>query len=301
MTVGWIGLGRMGRPMCENLVRKGFDVVVQNRSQAKVGELVAMGATAGGTFAEMAASVDSIHVCLPDAATLDAVMLAPDGVLAGAGPSPNRGSTLVIVDHSTTAPEQTQRLAALAVERGAAYVDAPVSGAGAIAERGELTIMAGGDEPAFEAVRPALEAMGSTVRLMGPSGSGNLAKLINGLIMTTTLAVSFEGLALAAKLGLDAQSLFEIVRTASGASRAWERNVPRILSGNYGNDGAVRLIVKDDDLVHTLATDAGVSLPVLEAARAVWHEASAMGLDEVDISSAVKVAEHAMGVRLASD
>ena len=118
MRVGWIGLGRMGTPMCTNLVRKGFDVTVQNRSQGKVQTMAATGATAGETFAVMATTVDSLHTCLPDAAALDDVMFRPDGILAGARPG------LVIVDHSTINPDQARSLAAAAAERGASFIDA---------------------------------------------------------------------------------------------------------------------------------------------------------------------------------
>jgi 3-hydroxyisobutyrate dehydrogenase-like beta-hydroxyacid dehydrogenase len=292
MRVGWIGLGRMGTPMVTNLINKGFDVIVQNRSQEKVHAIAATGATIGGTYAEMAASVDTIHLCLPSADSIDDVMLRPDGVLAGARPG------LVIVDHSTANPEQSRALAAAATQSGAQFLDAPVSGAGAIAERGELTIMVGGDQAAFEAALPTLEAMGKTIRLMGPAGSGNLTKIINGLVMLTNVSVVFEGIALAAKTGVDTQALVDVIGTASGASRAWTRNAPRIISGEYGHDGAVRLITKDADLVHDVAETAGVALPVLEAARARWHQALEMGLGEEDISAAVKVLEAEIGLSL---
>jgi 3-hydroxyisobutyrate dehydrogenase-like beta-hydroxyacid dehydrogenase len=292
MRIGWIGLGRMGTPMCTNLVTKGFEVIVQNRSQEKVQAMATNGATVGRTFAEMAAIVDSIHTCLPDAHSLTDVMFCPDGILAGAKPG------LVIVDHSTINPDQARALAAAALERGASFIDAPVSGAGAVAERGELTIMAGGDQAAFDVVLPALKAMGKTVRCMGPSGSGSLTKIINGLIMSTTLAVSFEGLALAAKTGVDMQALVEVIRTSSGNSRAWERNAPRVISGEYGNDGAVRLLTKDTDLAHDVAEAVGVTLPILEAARARWHQALDMGIGEIDISAGVKVLERELGISL---
>lgn len=292
MRVGWIGLGRMGTLMCTNLVDKGFDVVVQNRSQGKVKAMAAQGATAGTTFADMAATVDSIHTCLPDADALDDVMLRPDGILAGAKPG------LAIVDHSTISPDQARKLSVLAASTGAAFMDAPVSGSGVVAERGKMTIMVGGDQWAFDIARPVLDAMGSTVRHMGPSGSGSLTKLINGLIMATTLAVSFEGLALAAKTGVDTQALADVISTASGSSRAWARNANRVITGEYGHDGAIRLISKDNDLAHDVASKAGLTLPVLEAARARWHEALAMGLGEEDISAAVKVLEAEIGFSL---
>jgi 3-hydroxyisobutyrate dehydrogenase-like beta-hydroxyacid dehydrogenase len=292
MIIGWIGLGRMGRPMVENLVRKGFDVVVQNRGQDKVRELAAVGARAGGTFAEMAAAVDSIHTCLPDGAAVDEVMSGAHGIFEGAREG------LIVVDHSTIRPVQARALAAEAAKRGASFIDAPVSGAGAVAERGELTIMAGGEQAAFDRVLPAFEAMSRNARLMGPAGSGSLTKLINGLMMTTTLAVSFEALTLASKAGIDTQALFEVIRTASGASRAWERNTPRVLSGEFGHDGAVFLLAKDEEITHELAESLGVVMPIFETARAFWRRAMAAGLGDEDISAGAKLFERESGVPL---
>ena len=139
MRIGWIGLGRMGRPMVENLVRKGFDVTVQNRSQDKVQEIVAMGATAGESYAAMGATLDAVHVCLPGEDVVREVIAGPSGVLS------NAREGLIIVDHSTIHPDDARDLARFASEKGVTYLDAPVSGAGPYAERGELTIMCGGD------------------------------------------------------------------------------------------------------------------------------------------------------------
>ena len=220
MRIGWIGLGRMGRPMAENLVRKGFDVAVQNRSQGKVSELAAMGATVGGAFDAMGAELDAVHTCLPHADVVREVVAGPGGLLD----RPREG--LVIVDHTTIHPDAARELAAAARERGAWFIDAPVSGSGPVAERGELTIMCGGDPDPFAKVRPNLEAMGKTIELMGASGSGAAAKVVNNVLMAANLAVAMEALVLASKAGLDLERLFDVVRTASGASRAWERNAP---------------------------------------------------------------------------
>ena len=289
MKIGWIGLGRMGRPMVENLVRKGFDVTVQNRSQGKVRELEAMGAKAGGTFAQMAAELDAVHVCLPGTETVEQVIAGDGGVLAGARPG------LIIVDHSTIHPDSARELARLATERGASFIDAPVSGSGPVAERGELTIMCGGDREAYDLAKPAMEAMGRTVALMGPSGSGSLTKIVNNVLMATNLAVAMEALLFAVKAGLDPQSMFSIVRTASGASRAWERNVPRILSREFGKDGSAALTAKDQDLAHLLASEMGVEMPVFEASRAFWRAAVEAGLGEEDPSHAVTMLEERLG------
>ena len=289
MKIGWIGLGRMGRPMVENLVRKGFDVTAQNRSQAKVAELVTMGATAGGSFAQMAAELDAIHTCLPGTETVEQVVAGEGGLLDSAR------SGLLLVDHSTIHPDSARRLARLAAERGAAFIDAPVSGSGPVAERGELTIMCGGEPEAFEQARPAMEAMGRTVALMGPSGSGALTKIVNNVLMAANLAVAMEGLLFAVKAGLDPQALFSVVRTASGASRTWERNVPRILSREFGKDGSALLTSKDQELAHELAVGMGLDMPVFEASRAFWSAAVAAGLGEEDPSHAVTLLEERLG------
>lgn len=286
MKIGWIGLGRMGRPMVENLVRKGFDVTAQNRSQGKVAELAALGATPGASFSQMAAELDAIHLCLPGTEPVEEVMAT---LLDSARPG------LLLVDHSTIHPDSARELARLAAERGAAFIDAPVSGSGPVAERGELTIMCGGEPEAFEQARPAMEAMGRTVALMGPSGSGALTKIVNNVLMAANLAVAMEGLLFAVKAGLDPQALFEVVRTASGASRTWERNAPRILSREFGKDGSAYLTSKDQELAHELAAGMGLDLPVFESSRAFWKAAVESGLGEEDPSHAVTMLEQRLG------
>ena len=292
MKIGWIGLGRMGRPMVENLVRKGFDVTAQNRSQGKVAELAALGATPGASFSQMAAELDAIHLCLPGTEPVEEVTAT---LLGSARPG------LLLVDHSTIHPDSARELARLAAERGAAFIDAPVSGSGPVAERGELTIMCGGEPEAFERARPAMEAMGRTVALMGPSGSGALTKIVNNVLMAANLAVAMEGLLFAVKAGLDPQALFEVVRTASGASRTWERNAPRILSREFGKDGSAYLTSKDQELAHELAAGMGLDMPVFEASRAFWKAAVESGLGEEDPSHAVTMLEERLGFTAAGE
>ena len=292
MRIGWIGLGRMGRPMAENLVRKGFDVAVQNRSQGKVRELVAMGAAAGESFAAMGAELDAVHTCLPHTGVAREVIAGPGGVLERAREG------LVIVDHTTIHPDAARELAATARERGAAYLDAPVSGSGPVAERGELTIMCGGDPEAFAAVRPNLEAMGKTIELMGESGSGAAAKVVNNVLMAANLAVAMEALILASQAGLDLERLFAVVRTASGASRAWERNAPRILSGEFGKDGSAWLTMHDQDTAQEMADEFGLALPVFAESRRFWRAVVDAGLGEEDPSHGVTALERCLGVSL---
>ena len=293
MRIGWIGIGRMGRPMVENLVRKGFDVTVQNRSQGKVHELAAMGATVGESFAAMGAELDEVHTCLPDTETVRDVLTGAGGVLERPKPG------LIVVDHSTIHPDAARALAAAARERGASFIDAPVSGSGPVAERGELTIMCGGGEEAFAAARPAMEAMGRTVELMGASGSGAATKVVSNFLMATNLAVAMEALLLADKVGLDLERLFAVIRTASGASRAWERNVPRILKREFGKDGSAWLTMKDLDHAHELAVEFGLDLQIFETGRRFWHAVvEEHGLSEEDPSHGFTALEQRLGVTL---
>ena len=289
MRFGWIGLGRMGRPMITNLIRKGFDVTVQNRTQEKLREFTDMGAVAGASMAEMASTLDVVHLCLPGG-VVDEVVNASDGVLAGARPG------LIIVDHSTTDPEVARSFAQRAAAKGARFIDAPVSGSGPVAERGELTIMAGGDVDAFATVLPALDAMGRTVRLMGPAGSGMLTKIINNLIMSTTLAVSYEGIVLGTKAGIDPKAMFEVIGTASGASRAWERNIPMALTREFSTQGAVYLLAGDLLYAGKLASEYDVPMPVTMAGNAFWQSALAAGIGQRDPGYAITVVEQAAGV-----
>ena len=293
MRIGWIGIGRMGRPMVENLIRKGFDVTVQNRSQGKVHELAAMGATVGESFAAMGAELDEVHTCLPETAVVEQVLTGDGGVLE----RPKQG--LIVVDHSTIHPDAARALAAIARERGASFIDAPVSGSGPVAERGEMTIMCGGDEDAFAAARPAMEAMGRTVELMGASGSGAATKVVSNFLMATNLAVAMEALLLADKAGLDLERLFAVIRTASGASRAWERNVPRILKREFGKDGSAWLTMKDLDHAHELAVEFGLDLQVFQTGRRFWHSVvEEYSLGEEDPSHGFTALEQRLGVTL---
>ncbi|MDE2838783.1 MAG: NAD(P)-dependent oxidoreductase [Chloroflexota bacterium] len=293
MRIGWIGIGRMGRPMVENLIRKGFDVTVQNRSQGKVHELAAMGAAPGESFAAMGAELDEVHTCLPATAVVEQVLTGVGGVLERPKPG------LIVVDHSTIHPDAARSLATIAHERGASFIDAPVSGSGPVAEHGELTIMCGGDAEAFTAARPAMEAMGRTVELMGPSGSGAATKVVSNVLMATNLAVAMEALLLADKAGLDLERLFAVIRTASGASRAWERNVPRILKREFGRDGSAWLTMKDLDHAHELAVEFGLDLQIFQTGRRFWHAVvEEYGLGEEDPSHGFTALEQRLGVTL---
>jgi len=292
MRIGFLGLGRLGRPMATNILNGGFQVTVYNRSQGKVQEMVALGAEAGVTPAEIASTVESIHTCLPDVATVESIITGPSGVLEGAQPG------LILVDHSTVDPGTSRRIAQAAEAKGVRFLDAPVSVKGEISLRGSITMMVGGEEAAFKQVQPVLEAAAQVVRWMGPAGSGATTKLINNMIMGTSKVLTMESIVLGTKAGIDPTALYDIIQNASGASLVWTRDVRKILTRTFPPQGAVRLLSKDMDLVGDLAAAMGMSLPVFEAAMRFWVRAREAGMGEEDPTSAVRLYEREAGIEI---
>ena len=280
MRIGFIGLGRMGKPMALNLLRAGYDLTVLNRSKAVEEELAAAGATRGASPATMGRGLDIVLTCLPDVPTVESVT---GGILSEARPG------LIVVDHSTIDPQTARRLGAEAQARSAEFVDAPISGGVEGAAAATLAIMAGGQRQAFQAVQPVLECLGKTVRYLGPSGAGSVAKLVNQLLMSIHSAASLEAIVLGMKAGADPVVLNEIIGASYGASRMWGRNVPRVLEGRFPSDAPIRLVVKDQTLIDGLARDLDLPLSLFQAARHFWTTAVERGLAEEDVAAAVRL------------
>ena len=280
-TVGFVGLGRMGRPMALNLLRAGFDVLVLSRSRPPVEALVEAGAEEAASLVGVAERADIVCTCLPDVPTSEAVYLGADGLAA------NARAGQVLVEHSTIAPSLAVRVGEAAAERGAGYLDAPVSGGVERAESGTLTIMAGGDERHFDAARPVLEAMGASLNLVGPVGQGSVVKLTNQLLVGIHTMAACEAFLFGTSAGADGRQLLDVLSTSWGASNMLTRNGPMMLSGGYGSLAPVRLLAKDLGLVEDAAADLGVPLPLVQRTRALFEEGMARGLAERDISSLV--------------
>ena len=282
--VGFIGLGRMGKPMALNLLRAGFGVVALSRSRGPVEELVAAGAEEGASLADAASRAEIVCSCLPDVAASRSAYLGEGGLAANARP----GQTFV--EHGTIAPSLAVEVGAALAARGAGYVDAPVSGGVERAESGTLTIMAGGSERDVEAARPALEAVGSVVHRVGPVGRGSLMKLTNQLLVGVHTLAACEGFAFGEAAGADGAQLGEALRSSWGASAMLARNWPLMLSGDYGSLAPIRLLAKDLGLVADAAREMGLPLPVAERARALFDEAMAQGLGEEDVAAMIRLA-----------
>ena len=285
-TVGFIGLGRMGKPMALNLVRAGFDVIVASRSRPPIDELTVAGAREVASLAEVAASADVVCTCLPDVATSRNVYLGADGL------AQHTRAGQVLVETSTIGPALARETAAVVAERGAGYLDAPISGGVERAVSATLTIMAGGEERHFQTARPVLDAMGAAVHSVGPVGQGCIVKLTNQLLVGVHTIAACEAFLFGTSAGANPQQLLDVLSASWGASNMLTRNGPMLVSGDYGSLAPVRLLVKDLGLIQEAARELGIELPLSARTQALFDEAVARGLGESDISALLTVLTH---------
>lgn len=292
-TVGFIGLGLMGRPMALNLRKKGYPLVVHSRSPSPVDELVRAGATRASTPAEVARQTTRLITMLPDSPDVALVLEGPDGVLSALQPG------TILIDHSSIAPASARRLAARAAELGAAMLDAPVSGGDIGAIGGTLSIMVGGDAAAFAAVRPMLEAMGSPDRIVriGDSGAGQICKVCNQMAIGGTLAAVSEAFALARKAGVDAALVRKALLGGFAASRVLEVHGERILASNYTPGFKAGLYAKDLRIASATLAAHGTPAPVSAAVHQLVEALVSSGQSEADYSALATVLFGLAGLR----
>ena len=292
MRVGFIGLGRMGKHMSYNLLKAGHILTVHNRSQAKVEELARAGARPASSPRQVAEASEVVLACLPDVHATEEVFLGSDGIVTACRPGQ------VLVDHSTIGPATARRIAEAARERGALFLDAPISGGVERAQEGTLTIMVGGDTDAFERARPVFEAMGRDIRRMGDVGAGCVVKLVNQHLVVTGMAAVVEAMVLGTKAGADPEALFEVLRTSWGRSFMLERTVPRLLDRDFSPAAPLRLLRKDLGLILELGEEVRVRTLLATVVRELLDEARAMGLDESDSTALALPLEQAAGVEV---
>ncbi len=280
-TVGFIGLGVMGRPMARNLLSRGFSLLVHSRTQGPVDELVTAGASSADSPAEVARQAPCIITMLPDGPDVERVLTSSNGVFV----SLQRDS--VIVDMSTIAPRTAQRLAAAAARLGASMLDAPVSGGEIGAIDGTLSIMVGGDGRALDRVRPVLEAMGNPERIIhiGDSGAGQICKACNQLVIGGTLAAVGEAFALARKSGVDPARVRAALLGGFAASRVLEVHGDRLLKNNFKPGFPARLYRKDLRIVMDALSEAEVAAPVTAIVQQLLTALIADGKDALDYSA----------------
>lgn len=290
--LGFIGLGRMGKPMARNLLKAGFILTVYSRSPAPIQELAAAGARPAHSPREVAAASDSVITMLPDAPDVEAVLFGPNGLIEAARPG------LIVIDMSTISPVATRHMATRLGEVGVMMLDAPVSGGTVGAEAGTLSIMVGGDEATFERCRPIFEALGRRITYMGPSGAGQLTKACNQIMTAGIYAVMSEALVLAAKSGLDPARVVEVL--SSGAARCWalEVRAPKVLRRELAPGFKASLQYKDLNIVAEAARALGVPMPVTSVVRELYHAMIVAGDGDLDNSAVITVLERLAGTEV---
>lgn len=292
MKMSFIGLGLMGFPMAQNLLDAGNELIVHNRSQARVNELVAAGASRAATVGE-AAGADFVLTALPFPETVEQIYLGEDGLIANASP----GS--ILIDFSTNGPETALRCAEAAAARGLGYLDAPMSGGPARAIDGSLSIMVGGDQEHFERARPLLEVLGANIYLCGPVGSGTAVKLANQLIVGVTNAAVAEAFVLAAKSGVDPALVYEILNGAVAQSAVMTWTIPdSTLKRDFEPRFSLDLLTKDLGLITDMGKAQGVRLAVTTMAEVVHREAQAQGEGPNNVSALIRPLEKLAGVEV---
>ena len=295
LKIGYIGLGLMGKSMARNILKAGFPLVVHNRSQQAVDELVSEGAQAAGTPAELTSKVDVVITNLPDSPDVELVVLGEQGIIETA----REGQ--VFIDNSTIKPASARLIADRLGEKGVACLDAPVSGGDIGAQHGTLAIMVGGPIEALEEVRPVLEAMGKKITHVGDSGAGQIAKSANQIMVAAQMVAMGELLIFARKSGADPEKVVAAIQ--GGAAQCWTLDVKpeRLFAGNRRPGFKAYMQAKDLGIVSDTARQYGIPLIAASVHSQIFNAMLEMGMGEDDNSAVIGVIEALAGVSLLVD
>jgi 3-hydroxyisobutyrate dehydrogenase-like beta-hydroxyacid dehydrogenase len=290
MKLGFVGLGQMGRPIAHNLLSKsGVDLVVSSGDDKWFDEFRDKGATATTRTVEVA-DADLIFLCLPSTGVVKSVLLGDDGLIDHLHPDQT------VVDLSTIGYGATIEINTALAANGVAFIDAPISGMEARAVDATLTVMCGGDRDVFDRVRAYLDHIGSKIFYMGPTGSGQLTKLINQLLFDINAAALGEILPMAVKMELDPDLVGQVVNSGTGRSYASEFFIPRILRGEFRDGYPMSHAYKDLVSAAELGANNCIPMPVLAAATATYQTALLRGHGDKDKGAMVRVFEELLDV-----
>ena len=279
-TIGFIGLGAMGRGMASNCARKGFRLVVFDINPEPVTDLVKLGARAAKSITDVAKSCSIIITVLPTGREVDQIVMGIDGLFANAKPG------TLVMDLSTIDPETTDKMHAEAKRLGLKAVDAPIGRLAWHADRGESLFMVGAEPVDFEVVKPLLEAMGTTIHHCGAAGTGTRTKLINNYLAIISCQLNAEALALSQRFGLDLATTLDVIHGTTATNGQLKINWPnKVLAGDTSPGFTIDLAHKDLSLIMGAANAARVPLPVAAAAREMFSAARARGYGGQDFSA----------------
>lgn len=291
--LGFIGIGNMGLPMALRLIDRGYGLAVFDIREDAVGPLVARGARAAKSPADVASEVQTVLVSLPTPDVVQEVALGPNGIVKGS-------AVRVYVDLSTTGPQVAELVANVLEEKGVSVLDAPVSGGVTGAEKGTLTVMVSGPMSVFEGVNPVLESIGENLIYVGERpGLAQIMKLVNNLLNATALAASSEAFVLGVKAGLDPEIMLRVINASTGRNSATEDKFPRsILPRTFDWGFKTDLIYKDLKLCLEQAETLGVPMWVGNAVRQLWAYAVSQGGGPRDFTTIIQYIESWAGVEV---
>jgi 3-hydroxyisobutyrate dehydrogenase len=291
-SVGFIGLGIMGQPMALNLVKAGYKVTVYNRTAGRATPLERQGAAVAPTAAEAARDADFVQMIISDSAAVEEVVLGKNGILETLRPG------AIVIDSSTISPVVSRKLACHVAGKGAAWLDAPVTGSKHGAEKGELTFMVGGDRDAFERALPLLQVLGKKHIYCGSHGLGLAAKLAQNTIQATLLEVFCEGFVLAAKSGVHPHTMMEIIQSSMARANLTDFKAPFIFKGDFTPYFPLKLMHKDLELAMEAGYAQQVPMPALAAVKEVYGAAKAQGKGDLDYAAVITFLEELAGVQV---
>jgi 3-hydroxyisobutyrate dehydrogenase/2-hydroxy-3-oxopropionate reductase len=289
MQLGFVGLGKMGRPMTQRLLAAGHTVYVYNRSRPAIDQLAAEGATPASSAADVASAAEIIMTALP---TPESVELVYDEMAQHARPGQ------IFIDHSTVSPGLNRKVAEQLKVKNADFLDAPVSGGPGGAQAGTLTVMVGGEQAVFDRALPVLQAFGKNIRLCGGLGAGQVVKLVNQLLVGIHTAAIAEAAVFGVRFGADPQVVLDVIGTSFGGSTMMTRNLPRFISRDFSPATPVSLILKDLGLIHDESRAGGIPLLLGGLAEQRFSEARARGFGDEDMAALVKLWEEPAGVNV---
>jgi 2-hydroxy-3-oxopropionate reductase len=288
-AIGFIGLGVMGRPMAEHLVRAGHQVTVHNRSQEPVQALVAAGAKAGRSAADVADGADVVITIVPDSPDVEDVVLGADGVLSTASQG------LLLVDMSTIRPDTARTVGEEALARGVRFLDAPVSGGEVGAKGATLSIMVGGAAEDFEAALPILQTLGRTIVHVGPVGSGQTVKAANQLIVAGVIELVSEAIVLLEAHGVEMEPAIEVLAGGLAGNQILERKAAGMLARRFEPGFRIDLHHKDMQIIQAAARDSGVAIPVTALVAQMLVSLRSLGRGSLDHSAILTLIEDLSG------
>lgn len=280
--IGLIGLGLMGRPMGLNLLKAGHALTVWNRTPSRAEALVAAGASLAASPRAAAESCDVLITIVSDPPALEEVLWGADGAMGGL----RRGG--IYIDSSTVSPALARKIAAACAERGARFLDAPVTGGTWGAEKGELVFMVGGEAATLAAAEPVLSVLGKKWFHLGPNGAGQTIKLAMNLILALQVDALAEALALVGGAGIAGEKLVEVLQSSMARAAVLDVKAPLLLKGEYPPSFPLRLMHKDLGLALDLANQLGVPMPATAAAREVYSSVKGAAREDLDYAAVMK-------------